>query len=89
MNLGVLLIRLDRLDEAEPLFRESAGEDARFAAAHYQLGLVLEKKGQAAAAIAELSQAAELDPSYPEPHYALARLYRRSGDAKRADRRPG
>lgn len=85
LNLGIILMRLNRLDEAEPLFRESAGEDARFAAAHYQLGLVLEKKGQAAAAIAALSQAAELDPAYPEPHYALARLYRRAGEVEKAD----
>ena len=78
-------MRLNRLDEAEPLFRESAGEDARFAAAHYQLGLVLEKKGQAAAAIAEQSQAAELDPAYPEPHYARARLFRRAGEVEKAN----
>jgi tetratricopeptide (TPR) repeat protein len=86
LNLGILLTRLDRLDEAEPLFRESAREDARFAAAHYQLGLVLEKKGRATDAIFELSQAAQLDPHFPEPHYALARLYRRRGEADRADR---
>jgi tetratricopeptide (TPR) repeat protein len=85
LNLGILLMRLNRFEEAEPLFRESAREDARFAAAHYQLGLVLEKKGQAAAAIAALSQAAELDPAYPEPHYALARLFRRAGEVQRAD----
>jgi tetratricopeptide (TPR) repeat protein len=85
LNLGILLVRLGRLDEAEPLFRESAGEDARFAAAHYQLGVVLEKKGQAAAAITELTRAAELDPAYPEPHYALARLFRRAGEGERAD----
>jgi tetratricopeptide (TPR) repeat protein len=85
LNLGILLMRLDRSDEAEPLFRESAREDARFAAARYQLGLVLEKKGQAAAAIEEMSRAAQLDPVYPEPHYALARLYRRAGDVEKAD----
>jgi tetratricopeptide (TPR) repeat protein len=86
LNLGILLTRLDRLDEAEPLLRESAREDPRFAQAHCQLGLVLEKKGRSAEAIAELDQAAQLDPHYPEPHYALARLYRRGRDADKADR---
>jgi len=86
LNLGLLLTRLDRLEEAEPLFRESAREDPRFAPAPYQLGIVLEKKGQAAEAIAALGQAAGLDPRYPEPHYALARLYRRAGETGKADR---
>jgi tetratricopeptide (TPR) repeat protein len=85
LNLGILLTRLERLDEAETVLRESAREDARFAAAHYQLGVVLEKKGQAAAAIAEMSEATRLDPAYPEPHYALARLFRRAGDVEKAD----
>ena len=86
LNLGVLLTRLDRLDEAEPLFRESLRADPRFPQGHYQLGVALEKKGRAAEAVQELEEAARLDASYPEPHYALARLYRRSGNAEKADR---
>ena len=34
----------------------------------------------------DLEEAARLDPSYPEPHYALARIHRKSGDAEKADR---
>ena len=85
LNLGILLMRLDRLDEAEALLRESARDDPGFAPARYQLGLVLEKRARTADAIAELTRAAELDASYPEPHYALARLYRRTGEAAKAD----
>jgi tetratricopeptide (TPR) repeat protein len=85
LNLGLLLTRLDRGDEAEPLFRESAARDPRFAQARYQLGLVHERKGQATEAMAELREAARIDPRYAEPHYALARLYRRVGDAAKAD----
>jgi Flp pilus assembly protein TadD len=51
-----------------------------------QLGVTLEKKGRSAEAIQELEEAARLDPSYPEPQYALARLYRKNGDAEKADR---
>jgi len=86
LNLGLLYMRRDRLDEAERLFRESLEGDPRFAQGHYQLGVVLEKKGRPAEAVQELEQATGLDPSYPEPQYALARLYRRSGDAEKADR---
>lgn len=86
LNLGILLTKLERPEEAEPLLREAAREDPRFAPARYQLGLLLEKKGRSAEAIAELSQAASLDPLYAEPQYALARLYRRTGEADKADR---
>jgi len=86
LNLGVLLARLDRLDEAEPLFRESVRIDPRFPQGHYQLGTALEKKGRADEAVQELEEAARLDASYAEPHYALARLYRRRGNAEKADR---
>lgn len=86
LNLGILLARLDRLDEAEPLFRESVRIDPRFPQGHYQLGTTLEKKGRADEAVTELEEAARLDAAYAEPHYALARLYRRGGNAEKADR---
>jgi tetratricopeptide (TPR) repeat protein len=86
LNLGLLLTRLDRLDEAEPLLRESAREDPRFAPAPFQLGVLLEKKGRPAEAVEALTQAATLDPGYAEPHYVLARLYRRAGETEKADR---
>ena len=86
LNLGLLLTRQGRLDEAEGLFRESLRADPAFPQGHYQLGVVLEKKGRAAEAVTELEEASRLDPRYPEPQYALARLYRRGGDAAQADR---
>jgi tetratricopeptide (TPR) repeat protein len=86
LNLGVLLARLDRLDEAEPLFRESVRIDPRFPQGHYQLGTALEKKGRADEAITELEEAARLDAAYAEPQYALGRLYRRRGEPEKADR---
>jgi tetratricopeptide (TPR) repeat protein len=85
LNLGRLLSRLDRLDEAEARFRESLACDARFPQAHYQLGITLEKKGRAGDAVSEIEEAARLDPAYAEPQYALARLYRRGGDPQKAD----
>ncbi len=86
LNLGLLLTRLDRLDEAEARFRESLASDPRFPQARYQLGITLEKKGRLTEAVAELEEAARLDPAYPEPQYALSRLYRRTGDKEKADR---
>ncbi len=86
LNLGLLLVRLDRPGEAAALFREALREDPRFPQGHYQLGVWLERQGRLEEAAAELEEAARLDPAYPEPAYALARVYRRRGDAERADR---
>jgi Flp pilus assembly protein TadD len=86
LNLGLMLTRLDRVEEAEARFRESLACDPRFALAHYHLGLALEKKGRVAEAVAELEEAARLDPAAPEAPYALARVYRRAGDTEKADR---
>jgi tetratricopeptide (TPR) repeat protein len=86
LNLGLLLTRLDKLDEAEARFRASLACDPGFAVAHYQLGLVLEKKGRLGEAVLELEESARLDPASSEAQYALARLYRRGGDKEKADR---
>ena len=86
MNLGTLLLRLDRVDEAEAYLRDSVGIDPRFPVAHLRLGQVLEKKERYEEAIAELEEAARLDPTYPEPHYALGRIYRKRRDVKAAER---
>ena len=86
LNLGLLLVKLDRLDEAESRFRESVAADPAFPQAHYQLGLLLDKTGRPEEAIPELDEAARLDSDYAEPHFALARLYRRAGNRDQARR---
>ena len=85
MNLGTLLLRLNRLDEAETHLRDSLRIDPRFPVARLRLGQLLEKKERYQEAIAELEQAARFDPTYPEPHYALARIYRKRRDFKAAE----
>ena len=86
MNLGTLLRRLDRLDEAESQLRDSLRIDPRFPTAHLRLGQVLEKQERYDEAMVELKEAARLDPTYPEPHYTLARIYSRRQDRESAAR---
>jgi len=85
MNQGALFIKLGQLNRAEAPLRESIGCDARFPQAHYQLGLWLEKQNQLAGALHELEQAAALNPTYPEPHYAEGRIYRKLGEEAKAE----
>jgi tetratricopeptide (TPR) repeat protein len=85
LNLGALLIKLGRLEEAESILKESLRYDPKFPQAHYQMGVLLEKQEKDSEAIQELNQAVALDPSYPEPHYVLGRIYRRLGDGKNAE----
>jgi len=83
-NMGLLMMRMEKLEEAEAQFRASLKITEAFPPAHYRLGQTLEKQGRIDHARAELERAIALDPTYPDPHYALARIYRRSGDTKSA-----
>jgi tetratricopeptide (TPR) repeat protein len=80
LNLGTLLIRLERFDGAEAALREALAIDPQFPVAHLRLGRVLERKGLQEEAIAQLKEAVRWDPTYPEPHYALSRIYRTRKD---------
>jgi tetratricopeptide (TPR) repeat protein len=84
LNLGTLLQKLGRFEEAEGYLREAVQSDPNLATAHYQLGVVLERQKKTAEAVEELTRASVLDPQYPEPFYALGRLYRDLGDTERA-----
>ena len=54
--------------------------------AHYLAGLLLERKGDFAAAATHLERSIALNPQDPAPHYRLARVYARLGRTADADR---
>lgn len=81
LNLAVTERSLNRRSEAEAHLREAIRLDPGLAIAHFQLGNVLQDAGQTKEAISEFQAAAHLDADYAEPHYALARLYRKIGDS--------
>jgi predicted Zn-dependent protease len=58
--------------------------DASAAKAHYQLGALLEQQDHLNEAVVALKHAAASDPAYADPHYALARIYRRQGKVEAA-----
>lgn len=84
MNLGTLLLRLDRAEEAIAPLRDAIGYHKRFGLAHYKLGRAYDRHGDLDRAVAHLQRAAELAPDNPKPHYALGRIYQRAGEEDRA-----
>jgi Flp pilus assembly protein TadD len=58
--------------------------DAEFTKAHFQLGTVLEDEGRLKEALVELHEAARLDPTYAEPHMAIARIDHKLGNETEA-----
>jgi tetratricopeptide (TPR) repeat protein len=59
--------------------------DRDLARAEYELGVLLEQRQRWNEALGELANAVKADPTYPEPHYVLARLYRRGNRPDQAD----
>jgi tetratricopeptide (TPR) repeat protein len=78
-NLGRLLLRLGRLEEAGTCLRESVEIAPRFPLARFRLGQLLDKEKKYDDAIRELNRACELDPTYAAPHFLLGKIHRIQG----------
>ena len=78
------LVNDPRDAKAEALLRQSLALDAHDWEAHYELGVLLAARRNYSEAAAELAQASELDSKQPMPHYHLAQVYERLGEAERA-----
>lgn len=84
LNVGTLLIQMGQLENSELYLREAVAIDPNFAQGHYKLGLALEKSKKYEESAASLRRASELDPAYPDPYWALARVLRLTGDREGA-----
>ena len=86
LDMAIAQIEVNQLSEAEKYTREAIGYDSRLPQAHYQLGRILEKRGEYQEAIQTLATAAALDTKYAEPHYLLGRIYQRLGQRELANK---
>jgi tetratricopeptide (TPR) repeat protein len=77
---------IERVDEAESNLGESLRVNSAFAPAHLSLVSSSKRKGRNSDAVLELEEAAALDTGYPQPHYALGRIYRKIGMRSRQTR---
>jgi tetratricopeptide (TPR) repeat protein len=78
--------RFERIltSENPPALDQDRWGDAQVAAAHLGRGKRLEQQGDHDGSLAELTQAAYLDPYGAEVHRTLARVYRAKGDSDKA-----
>jgi tetratricopeptide (TPR) repeat protein len=79
-NLGVLLLELDRSEDAIPLFRASIKYAPHQAKLYNNLGNALQRQGEFDAALLEFEKAARLFPELPTTYFNMGNLYRHRRD---------
>ena len=82
---GAVLIKLNRLDEAETVLRQALRLAPTFAKPHEDLGIALLDKGDAAGAAEVLENAVRLDPSLELAWFNLGKALARLGRGAEAD----
>ena len=84
-NLGRMLAKSNRFEEAKPALEEAVRIQSGFAKARYELGLTLEHLGQLDESLTQLYRASSLDRSFADPQYAIARILRRKGQTEASE----
>ena len=74
-NLGIIYMRLERLEEAEKALQEAVRRNPASAAAQNQLGILHRKQGRFAEAEAAYKRAIAADPNYAIAHLNQGVLY--------------
>ena len=85
LDLGSLLLKLDRPADARDILRSAVTFDPGNPMAQQQFGIASERAGDLDTAIAAYRRASELAPAAQHPHYFLGRLLRRMGRKAEAD----
>lgn len=88
--VGLWKLRIGPQDAAqaaqvEALLRNAIRLYPKYSAAYLQLGVVHSEQKNYPQAISEYQQAIQADPEMEEAHYRLAQVYRRIGDATKAE----
>ena len=85
LNLGALLITLNRAPEAVGPLRSATEITPACVRCHEELARALAATGQLPIAIQQLQEAIRLDSTNPRLHFQLGQLFRRSGLNQQAD----
>jgi len=79
-----VLVRADRVDEAERVARRALSRDERFVPAILALSKASARRGRKELADSMLDQAREIDANNPEVQFMLGKKYQRDGDLANA-----
>lgn len=83
-DFSEFLLRYGEDQKAFVLASEAATRNPHQPRNFFLAGKAAEEQGKYDVSIRWLKRAAEIDPSYPDPHYLLARIYRRTGNLESA-----
>ncbi len=73
-NLGIALCKMNRVDEAIAVLKDSARQHPAIATLHNNLGIALNMKGARDEAIAEFREALRIDPAHGDAQRNLSAL---------------
>jgi tetratricopeptide (TPR) repeat protein len=76
---GAVLVRVDRLEDAEREFAESVRLNPANAEAQHNLGTALARLGRFDEALAHFTEAVRINPAHAEAHINLAAIYTQRG----------
>lgn len=79
LNLAITQQFLNHLPAAQNNLEQAIRLNPDLPSAYFQLGNVLDHRGQLQQAVREYQAAVHHDPNYAKPHFALAHLYQRLG----------
>jgi Tfp pilus assembly protein PilF len=83
-NVGELLARKGKFDEAITQFRHALQIDLTHAPSHYNLGMVLGRGGDKAGAMAEFQRVLDLLPDHAATHFKLGKMLDDQGKSSEA-----
>jgi tetratricopeptide (TPR) repeat protein len=81
-QIGSLMFKRKRYDEAEDALLMAAQIDPGNPAIHFGLGAVYEAQEQVERALGSYKKATEIDPKYGDAYRALGHIYAKKGDTK-------
>lgn len=73
-------------EKALPLLEKAVRLKSDLQIAYLDIGAILANQKKNSEALAALQRAEKLDPSQPEAHYRMAKIYRQMGNAAAADK---
>lgn len=84
VDMGIALVNLDQLDEAEKIFKKALYVDKKCGEAYFHIGCVQGLKGDFASAIANIDTARVNGYDNSQLYYTLGMMYEEQGDTNMA-----